>query len=300
MLAFAAGVVGRAHGACEEFGVAEREKFDGARGDAGFDGKAGDGLANRDEGMPVTAGDLGAGEEGHCGGRLRCVNETAQGFFVFLYKTVCQDARMLTPLLCGRFDGTHLWVQWSPVPMASGYMLEVRWRRPGAEWGPWRRTGGNKMARTWLVVPMWKLGAEVQARVSLADAEEWELAREVDFRKARARFEISSERRVMMIAAGTTLAAQVDGHACGYVVPRDVEAGPGAPVEVECEASMSTGFCQLDRPEHFDIRPMLGVRIRNLEPSRNDVAETGRDFTELLPREPDGPILLVRTGSVVL
>lgn len=201
--------------------------------------------------------------------------------------------------LCGLWDGMHLWVQWDDTAPDAGYRLQVRLRpNDQAAWEPWRDVCAKPLRRAWAVVPLWREGWAVQARVAgLADAAlnfqlstlNWSPATEVTFQHARCAFEIATETTRVHYFSGTEFSTKVDGAPCHWRLDDDVELEPGEKVRLEMTAG-ATGYSQLDRAGHFDLRPAPGLRIRNLEPSVDDVRETGRDFTVLAPRPRDAPL----------
>ena len=96
--------------------------------------------------------------------------------------------------LCGLWDGMHLWVQWDDTVPDAGYRLQVRLRpNDQAAWEPWRDVSAKSLRRAWAVVPLWREGWSVQARVAAGNPEtSWTLATEVTFQRARCAFEIST------------------------------------------------------------------------------------------------------------
>lgn len=203
----------------------------------------------------------------------------------------------LSPQICGLWDGCNLWAQWERVEGAT-YLFE--WRvRPDGGWRPVQRKGG--LRRSWLVLPTWLEGKEIEARVAIvADGEpDWQTAREVTFSKSRCRFEIRSERSPLHLPLGSRLTTVVDGAACSYVIGEEVGLQPGESVEVDAEAIDASGFQQLDAPDHFLSRPRPGVLIRNVAPSVADTFPTGRNYTAIRGREVAAFMLAVRKASVI-
>lgn len=172
--------------------------------------------------------------------------------------------------LCGRWDGCHLWCQWDDLAPSQGYRLELRLRLPGAaDWLPWRAIGGPAaLEKPWLVVPLWKGDAEVEARVAIEAPElEWFPLAEVTFDRSTCRFELQAGARPAHYQAGTEFAAIVDHAGCHYRLVEEVEVQAGESALVTMEAALLTGWCQLDHPDHFSIRPALGRVIRNVAAS---------------------------------
>ena len=219
--------------------------------------------------------------------------------------------------LCGLWDGMHLWVQWDDTAPDAGYRLQVRLRpNDQAAWEAWRDVSAKPLRRAWAVVPLWREGWAAQARVAVAEELKvdrtpsalvesleipdaalnsqlstlnWSPATEVTFQHARCAFEIATETTRVHYLHGTEFSTKVDGAPCHWRLDDDVELEPGEKVRLEMTAG-ATGYSQLDRAGHFDLRPAPGLRIRNLEPSVDDVRETGRDFTMLAPRPRDAPL----------
>jgi hypothetical protein len=201
---------------------------------------------------------------------------------------------MLEPKICGLWDGCGLWLQWEGVPEAA-YELQIRYRREEADpWGEWIHTVPPQGERShWGVIPTWKEGWMAQARVKMEDSgnlsdDAFEIAREVTFAQCTALFEISSERYDQHFVAGTIFHAQVDGAACAYQAHEAIHIRAGEKARVRLIATGSSGYFQLDHPDHFDVKPTFGVRVRNVEASVEDIAETGRDWTVIAPKpQPD-------------
>ncbi|GEM_PF-5925643 len=199
-------------------------------------------------------------------------------------------------LICGKWDGVNLWLQWDAdaAALATGFELQIRYSSKG-QWEPWKRVGGvDPIKRAWMIVATYRDGGEAQARIRLFGAGDnaWVPCRECTFQKSTCDFEISSERKPVAFEAGHFFASTVDGAACAYVLKDAIEIAAGETLKVTLEANHSSGWHQLDHENHFDIRPSLGVRVRNLEPSVNDVQETGRGFTVMERVLPDGPLVI--------
>lgn len=197
----------------------------------------------------------------------------------------------------GQFDGCNLWMQWD-LGAAEGIGYRVQWRSrlPGGEWGEWQ-TLGQIVTRPWLSLPLWREGHEVQAAVA-EDREGAPIvqAQEVTFRKPFCRFELRNERpiggRVARFEPGTKFICTVDEAPCAYVLQDDLLLEPGESSETVMLAASAVGWSQLDAPDDFFIRPALGVVLRNVEPSTQDVEPTGRDYTVMQAVKPDGPMLV--------
>lgn len=204
----------------------------------------------------------------------------------------------MNPLVCGRWDGVHLWVQWDDVVGVPGYWLEYRIGQTPDEFAPWVRVGGlEPLQRSWLSLPAHREGWFAQARVAVADGEpQWHLASEVTFLRSRCSFEIRSERRPVEYRAGDEFACVIDGAACVYRLDEDIHLEAGGSAQVEMYAVLGSGWSQLDHPDHFRINPSLGLTIRNLSPSADDTEPTGRDYTRLEKLPMSSPLRVVKTG----
>jgi hypothetical protein len=194
----------------------------------------------------------------------------------------------LDPFICGKWDGSGLWLQWSAVPGAE-YELQIRFRAKESDaWGAWVTTVPPQGPHsTWGVIPTWKEGWHAQARVRVAGDANWELASEVTFGFCSALFEILSEKYDQHFVAGTMFHAQVDAAACCYQAREEIFVKAGEWVHVTLYATGASGYFQLDHTNHFDVRPTFGVRVRNIEPSVEDIAPTSRDFTIIEAKAPD-------------
>jgi hypothetical protein len=210
----------------------------------------------------------------------------------------------LSPLLCGHWDDCSFWCQWTPLEGAT-YHFEWRWRMPGGGWSQWqsveRSSGG--IVRPWVVVPTYRPGAEVEARVALWSGPDpgreptgeiiaSELAEEVTFSQSRCLFRVSSTQRDLTLRADDTISAHVDGAACTYVLESDVVVLKGTSQIVMGKAIERSGYAQLDHARHFFIQPFLGVTIYNEEPSTSDVEKTGRMLTQISAAKLIGPIFM--------
>lgn len=207
----------------------------------------------------------------------------------------------LEPKICGRWDGSGLWLQWNPAEGKSAtFELQIQYRRTDAEqWGPWIPTVPPQGPRShWGVIPTWKEGWQAQARVKLtgSTATDWELAEEVTFLRCWADFEISSVKYDQHFAAGTVFHAQVDGAACAYQSREEIGVKPGEKVSARLYAMGSSGYFQLDAENDFDVRPTFGVRVRNIGASVEDIKETGRYFTVIEAKKPD-PVTMTVTPA---
>lgn len=203
--------------------------------------------------------------------------------------------------MCGLWDATNLWLQWDDVAPEQGYRVRVRFRAPGqtgeVDWRPWLSIqSGLPYRRAWIVIPTWKQGWQCRAEVSVAPDGEWVPATEVTFLRSRCLFSIETSRRPVRYLAGAEFHAVVDAAACHYQIPEEISLAPGERIEVEMTASLATGYCQLDYPGHFETSPALGLLIRNLAPSVDDVRETGHDFTQLAALPQTAPLKVVLGG----
>lgn len=202
----------------------------------------------------------------------------------------------MSPYICGRWDGVNLWIQWDDKPRAGGYFLEVSVRPPSGDWDAHRVGGDDPLKEAWMVVPVWHEGWEAMARVRTA-AGPWVQAEEVTFLRSRCPFEFWTARRPLHFQPGTEFMSIVDGAGCVYILQQEIELEPGQRAEVEMHAALSSGYCQLDHPGHFLLKPSLGVTIQNIAPSIDDVVGTGRDFTVLQRAPQEGPIRIIGTGE---
>lgn len=201
----------------------------------------------------------------------------------------------LDPLIVGKWNGHSLWMQWTPAEAPEGYCVEIMRPSPKVGADRWVELDAGRTKRSWLVVPMWCEGQAVHARVKANGVDgDPETAMEAEFRKCVCIFGIQAGSQPMVMDRGTMFHAQVDAAACGYALVDPVEIEPGGFARVSVVSLISSGFAQLDHEGHFDLRPGNEVRIWNLEPSTNDLALTGRDYTVLNRLPMDGPISLVR------
>ncbi len=196
--------------------------------------------------------------------------------------------------LCGLWDGANLWTQWEDVAPETGYRLRFRVVLPKA--GEWRMVGGSEapLRKPWLVLQMGGVqhategnpGATVEVQVAIAKTGpesdlEWVQATEVTFARSRCRFEFTAGPRGIHFPKGGEFSCIVDGAGAHYALQQEIELAAGDVAEMELVATLLTGYCQLDRPDHFVIRPGLGTVIRNVAPSEDDVEETGQTSSAL-------------------
>ncbi len=209
-------------------------------------------------------------------------------------------AHVLAPLLCGRWDGCHLWLQWSGDAAAERYEVQVSYRRREVEaWGEWDTVVPPQGPhRDWGVIPTWKENWQVRARVRSVYAGnspgEWETAREVCFVQGACEFEISTLRQDVRFPQGTTFHAIVDGGSACYALEEEVALEAGGVWSGVLRSYGASGWHQLDRIGHFTLSPAFGVTVRNVAPSRDEVEETGEYFTTILPG-PGQPLHLAIT-----
>ena len=217
----------------------------------------------------------------------------------------------MNPLMCGNWDGVNLWLQWDDVDPAKGYDIQLRYAKPiQPVWGnKWISIPSKK--RPWAIVPTWKEGSLVQARVRVSGGNDadWVSAMEIAFLRSTCDFEISSETKDLYFAPplkrkpvadapvpfSAMFTRQVDGGACAYLLTEELSVAAGTQSKVTLQAAISSGWSQLDFENHFDHRPSLGVRIRNLGPSVGDVVPTGRAFTQMVAAK--GQQILVAFGA---
>lgn len=203
----------------------------------------------------------------------------------------------LEPLIVGRWNGHSLWLQWAPADEApDGYRVEIAMLEPVVREQKWKLIDKGCTKRAWMVLPIWRHGAFVQARVRVNGVDgDPEMAREAVFKRSTCVFAFQAgANKALVVEAGGMIHCAVDGAACSYKTDEWIEAAPNETVHATLSALVTSGWAQLDHEGHFDLRPGGGARIWNLEPSRNDVETTGRDYTslEVLPR--DGPFTVVK------
>lgn len=210
----------------------------------------------------------------------------------------------LAPFLCGLWDGVNLWIQWTPDPSAALYGLRTRYAPApanGAEiqWGGWITHSAEP--KPWRIIKAWKEGWYAQAQVR-AYADEsaavrmdpeanWQDAIEARFAKSVCDFEISSQNRDLYYPSDSsgisaTFVSIVDGGVCSYQMQGELLVQRGESKKVTLEAHLESGWSQLDYENHFLLKPSLGVVIRNLGPSENDLEPTGRVFTQMIKSAP--------------
>lgn len=209
---------------------------------------------------------------------------------------------MLHPLLVTRWDGAHVWLQWTPPPSGKT-ALRLRYRRPGApDWTPWIDTNIPwPITATYLRLPIHKQNWAVEAEMAEWHADgamTWEPAAPAKFLHCMAPFEFRSEKRWSFPAESIFLGV-VDGDGTGWKLLAPVEIIPGQPWPVaDMEAVQATGIHQLDWPGHLTAQPELGLFIRNTEPSRNDCEILPPGTVAVIePANPDGPMVFV-AGAV--
>lgn len=190
--------------------------------------------------------------------------------------------------LAGEWDGINLWLQWEDVSPDKGYEVQVRCEDL-PQWTDWKTLFGHApYKRSWAVAALHCEGHKVEARVRAMGSTDWWPAQEVKFKKSRCSFEIASTQNALHLLEGTRFTACVDGAVATYVLSEEIEIPAGGSAHVEMTALQSTGYCQLDSAGHFLLRPSLGVTVKNIGPSVEDIEETGRDFTIMAHRKPDG------------
>lgn len=199
---------------------------------------------------------------------------------------------VLEPLIVGKWDGVHVWLQWSHVAPDAGYELEVAYLPPAAEWLPWIRVAGpDPFLECWLKIPTHKQGWRARARVRSAGSEDWEPARSAEFTRSVCRFEFESDRKVTF-QAGDLFHFQVDGESCAYRLVTDLAIEAGEQKIEAMEAVQSSGFNQLDYPGHFSVMPEPGLKVSNVEASHGDLSWIGGADVEIATTAPDGPVTM--------
>lgn len=214
----------------------------------------------------------------------------------------------LSPVVCGRWDGCSIWIQWDSATGATGAVVRVR-LRPGAhgvplrserersrmEWREWQEHPVKE--RDWLALPLWRYDWDAEVEVRAEGGELWERADEVTFEGATCVFEFYSQAGAAL-PAGEVIGAVVDGAACVYKTRESLVLPPGEAVRCECVAVHGTGWAHLDKAGDF-LQEARGIRVGNVEPSVNALRRTGRTFTTLERIETPGPLAMVRMGKAV-
>lgn len=201
----------------------------------------------------------------------------------------------LEPLIAGRWNGHSLWMQWTPAEAPDGYRVEISVFDGPDTKRQWKLIDAGRTLRPWMVIPIWRHGAMVQARVAVNGVEgEPETAKECVFQRSTCLFHFQAGAKALVLPPQSMIHCAVDGATCSYVTGDWIDAEPGETVKATLSAVISSGWSQLDREGDFDLHPAAGARIWNAEPSVNDVVLTGRDYTvmEILPR--DGPLTLAK------
>lgn len=204
----------------------------------------------------------------------------------------------LSPKICGEWDGCHIWLQWETSADAASYELEIAYSKDGSEWSDWENVvppqGNNS---SWGIVPTWKEGWRARARVRAVQTDGsvtgWEPAVEIQFAKGLCEFEILSSRDLVHFQKGTTFHAVVDGGAACYVLEEEVSVPAGGRWQGKMVHNGASGWHQLDFPGHFELRPALGVAIRNVSPSSDETMPTGRNETLISAAPPAAMTLSV-------
>lgn len=192
----------------------------------------------------------------------------------------------MNAFIVAAWDGTHAWIQWDS-DLDAAFELRIRFGKAAGEWGDWSPLISSR--RSWLIYPVYeKVGSAIQVEVRRAGEEEWTRAREAEFEKCVCKFRISSEKKLLHYPEGVKFHTAVDGAVCSYQLLREIEIAPGGSELVDMVALNAEGHAQLDKEGDFLIRPALGVRITNVEPSRDDLKIQDRDFAIISKVKRDG------------
>jgi hypothetical protein len=209
--------------------------------------------------------------------------------FIERHRAVRYRSPSVNAFIVGAWDGTHIWTQWD-AQFADEYEVQYACRRTGArQWENWREP--FVVRESWHVFNPHRRGVQVLARVRRARQGGWSEAKEAIFGKSKCLFEFASRDRTLYYREGAAFTCYVDGAACCYHLTRELEVPQGESRKVWMEAAAASGWSQLDRPSHFSIRPSLGVVIRNVSLSENDLLPLTRGFTELAVRQ-GGPVTM--------
>jgi hypothetical protein len=166
---------------------------------------------------------------------------------------------MFNPIICAKWDGCSVWLQWDQPDDASGVLIRLR-MRPGAlgelmerkeiqrmEWSEWRRITAHRKKSGWLPIAVHRNGWDIEVQVS-GDGENWETARFTRFARARCRFSVSCAEYPVVLRRGV-YSAVVDGSVCSYALGADVSLSGLAEVEMVAEAL--TPWSHIDRAGDF-------------------------------------------------
>lgn len=203
---------------------------------------------------------------------------------------------LLHPLIAGAWNAHSLWLQWTPDPEArDGYRVEIAVRERPGDPAAWQLIDAGRVRRHWMVIPVWRSGAMVQARVSAnGSGIEAEPALECIFKRSRCVFCFQAGAQPLHFPPGASFHAPVDGLGCSYSTRLDIDVPAHETVRATLWAQCSGGFSQLDEPGDFELRAGPGARIWNAEASVEDVEMTGRDYTVLQAVPRDGPVSIVK------
>jgi len=104
---------------------------------------------------------------------------------------------------------------------------------------------------------------------------------EVNFSSSYCKFEISTQDHELNFSEGEKFQRIIDGATVSYALQENVTVPPWGIWVGILVSTVASGWHQLDHADHFRISPVHGVVVRNIEPSREDVQPTGRDFTQM-------------------
>lgn len=195
---------------------------------------------------------------------------------------------MLSPILCAKWDGCSVWLQWDQPEGVDGVFIRIR-MRPGKsgdlmerkeiqrmDWSPWRNITNHKKKRGWLPIAVHRNRWDVQVEVS-SDGENWEAAAPAEFRRARCRFRISAASYPSKISSGV-YSAVVDGAVCSYSLEREfLLLGP---TDVEMVAESITPWSHIDKAG--DFRAVVGGdEMVNISPSEGGIEYEGSEFATI-------------------
>lgn len=215
------------------------------------------------------------------------------------------NKKMLTPFIVGKWDGNHIWLQWTPT-QARSYALRLRYLKPGRpDWTGWIETHTPwPLADYFLKIATHAQGTRVQAQVAPwpegklwkpDDPEneglQWETALARSFGYCTADFEFTAARQVTF-SKDDVFAVTVDRDVAAYHLLEDLTVPADTAVPARMRAIQMSGCNQLDHPDHFVLLARPGVQVRNISASDNDLRVEEGDAVGIESALPGGPMTI--------
>ena len=151
---------------------------------------------------------------------------------------------MITPIICGAWDGCHVWIEWDGGPATVEFSSldedQIHFYRK------------IESGKNWIHVPVHEAAkSRIMAKVSIGD--EIAAAEEAEFDRAECDFQITAGTAPLDFPKGVMFVRPVDGAVCGYKLLEPLKLDAGATVKLTLNAVQVNPWAHLDNPGDFQL-----------------------------------------------